>query len=224
MYLSKVTLVSSGQAAALFARFGGNGAYSGHQMLWQLFTHASDRPFLFREEIGSGGRPEFYVLSQIAPTQDLPVFLVQTKVFSPQIQTGQRLAFKLRVNPTICVTDEQGKSRRHDVMMHAKYQIKQPGKTEREAEKALMIEAAQQWICDEKRLATWGIQLDVLPEIERYTQHKSQKKSGRPVQFSSVDFQGILTVTDPERFLAQYSQGFGRAKAMGCGLMLIRSI
>ncbi|KDM91665.1 type I-E CRISPR-associated protein Cas6/Cse3/CasE [Photobacterium galatheae] len=232
MYLSKVTLASSGQAAALFARFGGNDAYSGHQMLWQLFTHASDRPFLFREEIGPGGRPEFYVLSQIAPTQDLPVFQVQTKAFAPQIHTGQRLAFKLRVNPTICVTDEHGKSRRHDVMMHAKHQLKHQtepqtrpsGKAGREAAKALMHEAAQQWICDEKRLAVWGIQLDVLPEIERYTQHKGHKKSGRPVQFSSVDFQGILTVTDPERFLAQYAQGFGRTKGMGCGLMLIRSI
>lgn len=224
MYLSKVTLASSGQAAALFARFGDNGAYSGHQMLWQLFTHASDRPFLFREEIGPGGRPEFYVLSQIAPTQDLPVFQVQTKLFSPQIQTGQRLAFKLRVNPTICVTDEQGKSRRHDVMMHAKHQAKQSGKVERDTANMLMHEAAHQWICDEKRLAAWGIQLDVLPDVERYTQHKSQKKSGRQVQFSSVDFQGTLTVKDPERFLAQYAQGFGRAKGMGCGLMLIRPL
>ncbi|WP_308340124.1 type I-E CRISPR-associated protein Cas6/Cse3/CasE [Thiolapillus sp.] len=34
--------------------------------------------------------------------------------------------------------------------------------------------------------------------------------------------QGSLTVTEPDAYLATLKQGLGRAKAFGCGLMLIR--
>jgi CRISPR system Cascade subunit CasE len=37
-----------------------------------------------------------------------------------------------------------------------------------------------------------------------------------------LEFAGVLTVRDPARFLAALAQGFGHAKAFGCGLMLIR--
>jgi CRISPR system Cascade subunit CasE len=37
-----------------------------------------------------------------------------------------------------------------------------------------------------------------------------------------LDFEGVLEVTDPVRFLAALANGFGRARAFGCGLMLIR--
>jgi len=33
---------------------------------------------------------------------------------------------------------------------------------------------------------------------------------------------GALEIADPAAFLARLAQGFGRAKAFGCGLMLIR--
>ena len=44
----------------------------------------------------------------------------------------------------------------------------------------------------------------------------------RPVRFPRLDFEGTLTVDDPALFLDALGQGFGRAKAFGCGLMLIR--
>ena len=36
-----------------------------------------------------------------------------------------------------------------------------------------------------------------------------------------LEFEGVLTVTSPAEFVAAVLQGFGRAKAFGCGLMLI---
>jgi len=36
-----------------------------------------------------------------------------------------------------------------------------------------------------------------------------------------IDFEGFLTVTDPNLFVASLVCGIGRAKAYGCGLMLI---
>ncbi|MDN2565197.1 type I-E CRISPR-associated protein Cas6/Cse3/CasE [Aquibium sp. A9E412] len=47
------------------------------------------------------------------------------------------------------------------------------------------------------------------------------RRKGEP-RFGVFDMKGILTVTDPAAFLAKLAAGFGRAKAYGCGLMLIR--
>ncbi|WDE04935.1 type I-E CRISPR-associated protein Cas6/Cse3/CasE [Thalassomonas viridans] len=223
MFLSKVTLLPSANAAKELAALTNNGAYGSHQLLWKLFTADEKREFLFREQQGAFGRPEFYVLSKHKPEQISPMFAIQSKAFAPKLAVGDRLAFKLRVNPTIAVKNGSGKSKRHDVLMHAKYQHK-GNKLSAGELKAVMEQAAHQWIANEERLAQWGIQLDSLPDIECYTQHDSKKSKEQRIRFSTVDFQGVLTVKAPELFWQQYRQGFGRAKAMGCGLMLIRRI
>jgi len=221
MYLSKITLQPNAQTAVELAKLHSNGAYASHQLLWRLFTEEQERNFIFRQEIGQGGMPLFYVLSQTQPLSN-PLLQVSSKVFAPKLSAGQRLAFKLRANPTICVT-ENGKQKRHDVLMHTKRQYKGERFAPKELE-FLTFEAAQQWLMNEKRLSAWGIQLDAAPEVQAYTQHRTQKGKKRTIQFSSVDFEGLLTVENPEKFLQQYAQGFGRAKSLGCGLMLIRPV
>jgi CRISPR system Cascade subunit CasE len=221
MFLSKVQLLPTVQASAELAKLSQNGVYAAHQLLWQLFPNEKEREFLYREEQDDFGQPQFFVLSKNQPITT-PLFTIQSKPFTPKLMVGSRLAFKLRVNPTICLTSKEGKSQRHDVLMHAKKQNLYA--TNSEQLKSIMDQAAIHWLADEKRLAQWGIQLDSLPNIIAYNQHQSKKRSGHKVQFSSVDFEGLLTVKDPERFLQQYQNGFGRAKAMGCGLMLIRRI
>lgn len=223
MFLSKVTLQSSAQASLELAKLASNGVYSSHQLLWTLFKEAQAREFLYREEMGAAGKPEFFVLSTTAPVCDGTVLNVQSKTFRPQLSIGQRLGFKLRVNPTVCITDNQGKSKRHDVLMHAK---KQPDTQALAAvDLAIVMQrAAHSWIADERRLQSWGVELEALPDMISYEQHKSKKRGGQNVQFSSVDFQGVLTVKEPELFLTQYAKGFGRAKALGCGLMLVRPV
>ena len=221
MYLSKVRVNANYATARLLLELGANNVYPAHQALWQLFPDQDTRTFLFREEVSASGVSEFYVLSKVAPIEH-NAFTVQTKALNPELKALQRLSFRLRVNPTICITNSAGLSQRHDVMMHAKKNhLGRTSASPKELEMS-MHAAAHQWLSNAKRLQQWGVSLDVLPEIERYTQHRSIKKSGTRVQFSSVDFQGILTVNDPVAFMTQYEKGFGRAKAMGCGLMLIR--
>lgn len=224
MFLSKVTLLTTTQSAAELTKLSSNGVYASHQLLWQLFPEDNQRSFIYREEQVSNGRPEFFVLSQHKPTALDTLFSVQTKAFTPKLNTGDRLAFKLRVNPTVCITDERGKSRRHDVLMHVKKHATKDLKNDNAGLKIAMEQAAIQWLSDSKRLSQWGISFDALPNIESYTQHDSKKRSGHNIRFSSVDFQGILTITDPTLFLNQYESGFGRAKSMGCGLMMIRKV
>ena len=38
---------------------------------------------------------------------------------------------------------------------------------------------------------------------------------------ATLDFDGVLTVTDPERFRRASPQGLGSSRTWGCGLMLI---
>ena len=40
--------------------------------------------------------------------------------------------------------------------------------------------------------------------------------------YSTLDLDGVLTVSDPASLAPAIGQGFGAAKAYGCGLMLIR--
>ena len=59
--------------------------------------------------------------------------------------------------------------------------------------------------------------------VDGYEQHHVTRKGSAPaMSFSTLDFDGFLTVTDPDAFLAAIACGFGAAKAYGCGLMLIR--
>lgn len=48
------------------------------------------------------------------------------------------------------------------------------------------------------------------------------RNQGEPkVVINKVMYEGILTVTDRDRFIGALTQGIGRAKAYGCGLMTI---
>ena len=58
-------------------------------------------------------------------------------------------------------------------------------------------------------------------QAEGYRWHALSKK-GRSAGFSSVDFEGEIEVTDPVPFVEALFKGIGRAKAFGCGLMLVR--
>lgn len=48
------------------------------------------------------------------------------------------------------------------------------------------------------------------------------KQKGDKSGFSAVDFSGELKITDTEKFEQALFQGIGRAKAFGCGLLMIR--
>ena len=86
----------------------------------------------------------------------------------------------------------------------------------------LVQESCAKWLG--KRAASGGFSFKAGEIIaEGYRQHKSLRAKGRaPVCYSSVDFQGILTVSDPESFRHILMRGIGKSKAFGCGLMLIK--
>jgi CRISPR system Cascade subunit CasE len=231
MILSRVRLDLNGLPRQTLFDVMNASAYSAHQLLWRLFAdHDSTRPFLFRQEIEAGdasqgsvakGLPLFYVLSTHEPVVDTTLFDVQSKTFEPSLAEGDRLAFRLRANPTIARRVEASKRAvRSDVLMHAKSDFPKDQRATPECAQA-MDEAATEWLA--ARAERHGFALPVQPIIGAYRQHVVQKKSQpKPVQFSSLDYEGQLEVTDPTLFIQSLASGIGRAKAFGCGLMLVR--
>ena len=64
---------------------------------------------------------------------------------------------------------------------------------------------------------------EVDTSVDAYRQQQLRRENSRQlIQFSSVDYTGMLTVTDPGLFLQRLSQGYGKSRAFGCGLMLIK--
>ena len=187
-----------------------------HNLIWTLFADTPDRTrdFLWREEKDG----HFLVLSHRPPIQTDIWQTHQEKDFNPALRAGDSLEFSLRVNATRMKRGE--KHQRVDVVMDALHAIP---KQERAAKR---LEIAS------REIATWlarqgnraGFDL-LAAHCEDYAVHALDdyrgKRQGQP-QFGICDITGTLRVTDPAAFLAQISFGFGRAKAFGCGLMLIR--
>lgn len=232
MYLSRVRFLPGNTAHNALLAIQRKGSYASHQLLWQLFTE-QQRNFLFREEQANGlsgqqGMPEYLVLSQTAPMLNTELFQVETKLFSPKLFKGDKLAFRLRANPTISSktaesTDKRGQ--RHDVMMHAKKCSQAQGVKDPLIIQQHMEQAALNWLMKDERAARLGIRFDTQPALMAYSQHKTSKKAQQPlISYSTVDYEGVFTVTEPELLLSQIAQGIGRAKAFGCGLMLLRRV
>jgi len=51
---------------------------------------------------------------------------------------------------------------------------------------------------------------------------RGKQHSGNAIRFFSVLYDGIVTVTEPDKVRDALETGIGHGKAMGCGLMLVR--
>lgn len=232
MYLSRVRVATSGLDPRSLQRLMESHAYGNHQLLWQLFPRDQERPFLFRQEFETAahvggtprGMPLFYLLSQVEPTPVVGLLDCEIKPFEPKLETGQQLAFRLRANPVVARKAEgRNRSRRHDVLMDAKWFAQSEGVKDRGEIRERMEAAARQWLNDPERAERNGYRLLAEPRTSGYRQHAYRRKSGR-ISFSSIDFEGQLEVRDSERFLTTLAEGIGRSRAFGCGMWMIRRV
>ena len=232
MHLSRVRVDLNGLGRdELFSVMGGE-PYGTHQLLWKLFPdYTGPRPFLFRQEMEDGadgegrckGVPLFYLLSQKTPVALPGLLEVESKPFAPRLDAGEKLAFRLRANPTVSRRVEgQKHSRRSDVLMHAKSAFAPDQRASQQCKDA-MDQAAREWLAGQGEKN--GFALLGPPQISGYRQHSlGRKRQGKPIQFSGVDYNGTLEVTDTPAFMSLLEQGLGRSKAFGFGMMMIRRL
>lgn len=218
LYLSRLRLSRSPAAKALDRLINpddpGQRKDAHHRLLWAAFADSDDRcrDFLWREE-----RPgEFLTLSARRPVTGGLFEEPEVKDFAPALSPGDRLHFALHANAT---RDRKGVGR-VDVVMDALHGLPQE---ERAAQRMTVAQkAGADWLA---RLGSAGgfdlIRADVNDYSVMVLPDHRGARQGQP-QFGILDLTGTLQVTDPAAFLSRVAAGFGRARAFGCGLMLIR--
>ena len=211
MYLSRITLHTGQLSPAQLLHLVDRGEYVMHQWLWDLFPGGKERQFLYRREELQGAF-RFFVLSQERPAES-DTFTIECRSFAPELCTGQQLCFNLRANPTIC---KSGK--RHDLLMDAKRQVKE--QVEPRDIWAHQQQAALAWLTRQGEQSGFSLAETV---VDAYRQQQIRReKSRQTIQFSSVDYTGMLVVNDPALFLQRLASGYGKSRAFGCGMMMIK--
>lgn len=217
-----------------------------HRLIWSLFagdpTRARD--FLWHEE-----EPGlFLVFSPEAPPEETALFRVETRPFAHWPQAGEHLRFLLRANPTRSLARHDlkpnGKRRRGqrvDVVMEALHAL--PGRSvtreglESGKGRAFLRDDVLGWLpegrsVDSRRpVEDWmtrqgeaaGFHVAQM-QVDAYRSLRLPREGARgqsTLSFGQVDISGTLVIADAGAFAKRLRDGFGRAKAFGCGLMLL---
>jgi len=175
--------------------------YEIHRFLWRLFPGMSEdtRSFLYRVFYGKDNEPlRILMQSEYEPSATENIkgcVLLRTKVFNPVLKEKDRLHFVLCANPT----------------------------------KQLLKERCRVPLIDDEQLIVWlknklkdaaGLEnAEIVDKRNLYF-----RKDGKAGKIATVTYSGQLCVNDPESMRAILEQGIGRAKAFGCGLMLVRRV
>jgi CRISPR system Cascade subunit CasE len=222
LWLSRIQLRQEAPVAALARLLMPDAAdarvAAGHHLIWAAFSDGPDRrrDFLWREE--APGR--FLALSARPAVDATGLFTVESRPFEPSLAPGDRLAFALRANAVVSRgATPGGRGKRHDVVMDALRHIP-PGPRRAEARPASVISAGREWLA--RQGERYGFCPSAEVAVDGYETRRLQRGAGRPMSFGVLEFEGVLRVEDPARFLSALANGFGKARAFGCGLMLIR--
>jgi CRISPR system Cascade subunit CasE len=220
--------------------------YGAHQALWRLLSRGPEqkRDFLFRTE-ESLGHPSFLVLSAQRPESPGDgLWRIDSKAFAPALKAGQRLGFRLRASPVVRRGERVDGKRnkrvhRHDVVMDAARRAAAVGGPTRDRA-MLQRESGLAWLQGQAQRGGFRLvdtSADVIGEdgimerdqasrpavrVDGYRQHRILRRGSTPIRFSTLEFEGLLEVSDPAAFLARVIAGLGPQKAFGCGLMLLR--
>lgn len=216
-----------GLAPAQLVRLGGLTPYGQHQALWKLFkvdvaARNGRVEFLFRSD-ERNALPVFYLLSRRKPMNAEGIWRIEYKPFRPNIRVGDRLGFKLRVNPIFSKsTGKNQRGKRHDMVMDAKRRMgwKEMPLEQRPVLSHLVQEAGGKWL--RARAHGLGVEIDDNLRVDGHRVWRRQ--GGKGIDLATLDFEGSLSVIDPECFCCALFEGIGPAKAFGCGLMLVRRI
>lgn len=166
--------------------------------LWRVDSFDPLRPTLY---VVSQERPDLVHLEEQAgwPTQSTTMSADYGTLLDA-LQPGQLWAFRLTANPAHRLT--VGAQKKIVSYVRAAEQVKWlftkgPG---------LGVNFGQQ---EEPSFAVVGAEV------------KNFRRQGAPVTVGTATFSGLLQVEDPERLRIALTQGIGRAKAYGCGLMTL---
>lgn len=228
MFFSLITPAAGHERAA--AHEWTRGAYTDHQWLWRCLPAppGTPRSFLFRRR-NVDGLPKFYVVSKDEPVPPSEHWLVQSKLYAPELQAGQWLQFELRANAVVTTRSDGGRTSRHDVVMQEKTRLlRERGLTrwadwttpDRPPLADLVQRCGTTWLIERGERLGAAFDGNTL-RTDGYEQHRGK---GDSLHISTVDISGRLCVTNPQALQAALYDGVGHAKAFGCGLLLVKPL
>ncbi|HAJ48717.1 MAG TPA: type I-E CRISPR-associated protein Cas6/Cse3/CasE [Alphaproteobacteria bacterium] len=242
MYLTRARLAQGpGQSGAIAAQLAeASGRDLGHALIWSLMSKdGPGRDFIYRQTDVSP--PSYLILSQRKPEDAHRLWKLETKSFAPGLAIGARFSFSLRVSPSIrkgrgAVPTEKGEpvaNKQVDVVMDAKLRAKREGRKFDYDEDVPLV--ASDWLAaraerrgfsfQRQTLRVSGYRQIELAAANKKDQSPSRRESGKhDKRFSVLDFDGVLTVTDPALFAKALTEGIGGKRSYGCGLLLIRPV
>jgi CRISPR system Cascade subunit CasE len=223
LFLSRISLRNEPSVETLgeilFDTSGRHRSEVSRRLVWTLFADRADRrrDFLWREDAAR----RFYVLSSRPPEDRHQLFTVETKAFEPALSRGDKLVFSLRANATISRPrgDTKRAGKRDDVVMAALNAIPSGGRAE--ARNEIIRREGLAWLRRQGVAAGFEFNEQNV-RVDGYQPLTIRGDGNNALKLSVIELDGILTVCDPNIFLGKLARGFGRGKAFGLGLMLIR--
>ncbi|MCX4690701.1 type I-E CRISPR-associated protein Cas6/Cse3/CasE [Kitasatospora purpeofusca] len=196
------------------ARRDGTNAVDLHHRVMSLFpddvadtTARQDLGVLFRTETASDGGHRILLQSSLPPDLNrLPPDYGPgtTKSLAPlldAVRPGLAVRYRIAANP-----------------------IRKPGRTTRElynlsAVVPLRGAAADGWWTRQAENA--GLQVTTLHSTPLDAARGARRSDQRPIKHDRVLFEGTAVITDADRLRSRLSDGIGKGKAYGCGLLSI---
>ncbi|MFF0395167.1 type I-E CRISPR-associated protein Cas6/Cse3/CasE [Streptomyces sp. NPDC005248] len=232
-------LLSSPQVlhAAVMASFPGllptdTAAPEGPRVLWRLDQNARAEVLLY---IVSPARPDLtHIVEQAgwpAAATDPETPGWQTRPYAPlldRLAAGEKWAFRLTANPVHHIrrkADEPRKRTAHLTPVHQMAWLLD--RQERGGFRILEKPNGKRLLPSGttfKKYEHPGDRYELTVRDKRdlsFDKSRSAGTRGRPVSLVTVTFDGRLEVTDPDALRSTLTQGIGKAKAYGCGLITL---
>jgi len=198
------------------AKRGLRDSYDWHQAVWQAFPGRDGAPRDFLTRLDE--QDEAVRLLIVSPREPVrpdwcPTDSWKSKMIPEGFFNKARYRFKLRVNPTkkVAVQKPDGTFKTNGRRIPlVKREDLETWLNRKAQHGGFEVEASGVHILQEKR--------------EYFLKEKTPDTSSKHGLHSSVNIEGILQVTDPEKFHSTFCQGIGSAKAFGFGLLVLAPI
>ncbi|MEU0839531.1 type I-E CRISPR-associated protein Cas6/Cse3/CasE [Streptomyces sp. NPDC005962] len=211
-----------------------SGTADGSRVLWRLDRNAAAEVLLY---VVSPDQPDMTHLVEqagwpAAATAEAPGWQSRPYVpFLDRLAEGSVWAFRLTANPVHQIRRKEGEPTKRTAHLTPTHQMEWLLDARRQERSGFLI-------CEkpaENRLLPGGTTHHKRPQhgdryelMVRDQRNLSFPKQGagnastrNRVTLVTVTYDGRLTVTDPDRLRATLTQGLGKAKAYGCGLMTL---
>ncbi len=162
--------------------------------LWRV-DKLNERYYLL---IVSSSKPDLellerYGVSGSAKTKSYDAFL-------NNLEEGMRARFRVTLNPVISVKNDT--KARGRTMPH------------------VTIEHQMQFLLDRDKKNGFVLNKDEVSIVER-SYEPFKKVNEKTIRLSKVTYEGVLTITDKNQFIKTLTEGFGKKKAYGFGMMTV---